>query len=238
MENCLRGGTNAPRGRDALTTPGAWELIPSLRRRCVVFATVPDKLDPRPQGLLLHPPLPGLGEASYVRGTCLCLRHGRCASTSGTGVRSPEQQSDATFRLAVEYYKANNVRLALENAQKAVELFDQNKDALMLASAIFMRFCSDPVQPLRGPDCKLSEAEKYARLALKVDERYRDARNSLAAILIEEKKYDEAIQTLQPLVSDPAREPNPPRVRQPRLGRDPVGKARSAASSRSRSRSP
>jgi len=129
-----------------------------------------------------------------------------CAPATGNGVHSPEQQSEAQFRLAVEYYKVSNFRLALESARKAVELNDQNKDALLLASSIYMRFCSDPVQPLRGPDCKLSEAEKYARLALKVDDHYRDARNSLAAVLIEERKYDEAITTLDPLVNDPAYE--------------------------------
>lgn len=94
----------------------------------------------------------------------------------------------------------------MESARKAIELNDQNKDALLFASSIYMRFCSDPVQPLRGPDCKLEEAEKYARLALNVDDKYRDARNSLAAVLIEERKFDEAIQTLEPLVNDPAYE--------------------------------
>src|SRR5256885_1432104 len=54
------------------------------------------------------------------------------------------------------------------------------------------------------PDCRLADAESYARKALKADDTFRDARNLLGQILILEKKYDEAIAMLEPLTKDPA----------------------------------
>jgi Tfp pilus assembly protein PilF len=50
----------------------------------------------------------------------------------------------------------------------------------------------------------MADAEKYARSALKVDENFREAKNLLGQILIDEKKYAEAIAVLEPLTKDPS----------------------------------
>ena len=48
------------------------------------------------------------------------------------------------------------------------------------------------------------DAEKYARRALQVQENFREAKNLLGQILIDEKKYPEAIAVLEPLTKDPS----------------------------------
>jgi Tfp pilus assembly protein PilF len=50
----------------------------------------------------------------------------------------------------------------------------------------------------------LNEAEGYVRRALKVQDTFREAKNSLGQILILEGRYPEAIVVLEPLTKDPA----------------------------------
>jgi type IV pilus assembly protein PilF len=118
------------------------------------------------------------------------------------GAQSPERQSDAEYDLALEYFRSGQPRVALDHAQKAIALNDQNAKALYFASTIYLWFCSS--QGMRGPDCRLGEAEKFARLSLKADSSFRDAKNLLGNVLINEDKFQDAIAVLTPLVNDPA----------------------------------
>jgi Tfp pilus assembly protein PilF len=117
--------------------------------------------------------------------------------------QSPEQQSEAQYALARELFSKGESRAALDHVRKAVDLNGDNAKALHFASLVHLSFCAGD-KGLASPDCKLSEAESYARRALKADEGLRDARNTLGVVLTHEKRYAEAIETLEPLTKDPA----------------------------------
>ena len=125
---------------------------------------------------------------------------GRGASAPGA---NPERQSEAEYDVARDYFYKGQPRLALDHCRKAVEFDDQNAKALYFASTIHLFFCSGKLG-LTDPDCRLADAEKYVRQALKVDGEFREARNALGQILIDEKRYPEAITVLEPLTKDPA----------------------------------
>jgi Tfp pilus assembly protein PilF len=88
-------------------------------------------------------------------------------------------------------------RSALAHAQKAVELNDGNADAQHLMALIYLYFCS--ASPL---DCRYPEAEKAARRAVNLRPDFREAQNTLGVILIQEKKFDDAVAVLDPLAHD------------------------------------
>ena len=90
-------------------------------------------------------------------------------------------------------------RGALAHVQKAVELNDGNAEAHHLTALIYLSFCSSSMV---AEDCRLSEAEKAARQAVKIRPDFREAQNTLGVILIHEKRYDEAVSVLDPLAHD------------------------------------
>jgi Tfp pilus assembly protein PilF len=127
-----------------------------------------------------------------------------CASRSAeAGGANPVRQSEAEYDLARDAFYRGQPRPALDHCRRAIELDDQNAKALYFASAIHLFFCSGPLQ-LRDPDCHLSEAEAYIRRALKVQDTFREAKNTLGQILILEGRYLEAVAVLAPLTKDPA----------------------------------
>ncbi len=137
----------------------------------------------------------------------LCAGISACSGRGATGANGaaidPEKQSEAEYDVARDYFFKGKPRLALDHCRKAVELDDQNVKALYFASAIHLFFCSGKLD-LRDPDCRLADAESYARRALNVDPTFREAKNTLGQILILEKRYPEAIAVLAPLTKDPA----------------------------------
>lgn len=128
-----------------------------------------------------------------------------CASSKAQqpGVQSPERQSDAEYDLARDFFQKGEVRVALDHVNKAVSVNEENEKAHYLKAAILLSFCSGP-RAFEAPDCMLGEVEKSARAALKVQPDFRDAKNLLGQVLINEKKYKEAISVLEPLTKDPA----------------------------------
>ena len=129
------------------------------------------------------------------------------AACSGKGANAPggnpERQSDVEYAIARDYFDKGQPRLALDHCHRAVELNDQNAKALYFTSAVYLFFCNGKLQ-FADPDCRMADAETYARRALKVDESFREAKNLLGQILIDEKKYPEAIAILEPLTKDPS----------------------------------
>jgi Tfp pilus assembly protein PilF len=119
------------------------------------------------------------------------------------GAQSVERQSEAEYDLARDSFYKGSPRSALDHALKAVQLDDANAKALYFTSTVYLWFCSTDAG-LTSPDCRLADADAFARKALKADDTFRDARNLLGQILILEKRYDEAITTLEPLTKDPA----------------------------------
>jgi Tfp pilus assembly protein PilF len=123
-----------------------------------------------------------------------------CSSSNATGpaARDPERMSESEYDVARDLWlRRNQPREALAHALKAVDLNEGNAEAAHLVALLYLDFCS------QGPaQCRLSDAEKHARLALSDKPDFREARNTLAVILIHEKKYPEAIAVLKPLTED------------------------------------
>jgi type IV pilus assembly protein PilF len=116
---------------------------------------------------------------------------------------NPERQSDVEYAIARDYFEKGQPRLALDHCLKAVDLNDQNVRALYFTSLVYLVFCDGKLQ-FTDPDCHMAEAETYARRALRVDGSFREAKNLLGQILIDQKKYAEAITVLEPLTRDPS----------------------------------
>jgi type IV pilus assembly protein PilF len=125
-----------------------------------------------------------------------------CGSST-PGVRNPEKASEAEYDLARDYFYKGQPRLALDHCKRALDLNDENTRALYFASTIHLFFCSSKLE-LQDPDCRLDDAEKYARKALQVDSSFREAKNTLGQILILEQRYPEAMSILEPLTKDPS----------------------------------
>ncbi|HEY4103105.1 MAG TPA: tetratricopeptide repeat protein [Polyangiaceae bacterium] len=106
--------------------------------------------------------------------------------------------SESEYDIARDLWlRRNQPREALAHALKAVDLNDGNADAAHLVALLYLDFCS------RGPaECRLSEAEKNARLAIKDKPEFREAQNTLAVVLIHERRYADAIAELKPLTED------------------------------------
>lgn len=122
-----------------------------------------------------------------------CARSGRGANSADS-----ERQSEAEYDVARDLFLARrDPRAALEHAQKAVELNESNADAQHFVALIYLYFCSS--SPL---DCRLDEAEKAARRAVKSRADFREAQNTLGVVLIQQKKFDEAVTVLDPLAHD------------------------------------
>lgn len=124
-----------------------------------------------------------------------------CTGAGGdaaTPSRDPEQESLAEYDIARNLWlQKQQPRQALEHALKAFDLDDRNEEAAHLIALIYLNFCQ--TSPL---ECRLDEAEQYARKALALKADYREARNTLGVILIHARKYDEAIAVLTPLSRD------------------------------------
>ena len=123
-----------------------------------------------------------------------------CSSGGGTGpgARDPVRMSESEYDIARDLWlRRNQPREALAHALKAVELDDGNAEAAHLVALLYLDFCS------RGPaECRLNEAEKNARLAMTDKPDFREAKNTLAVVLINEKRYVDAIAVLKPLTQD------------------------------------
>jgi type IV pilus assembly protein PilF len=122
-----------------------------------------------------------------------------CASTgSGPGAQDPERMSESEYDVARDLWlRRSQPREALAHALKAVELDDRNAEAAHLAALLYLDFCS------RGPDeCRLQDAERHVRQALSTRSDFREAANTLAVVLIHQKRYREAIEVLRPLCED------------------------------------
>ena len=105
----------------------------------------------------------------------------------------------AEYGLANDAFTRGSYREALDHIEKAVEADTENADAAYLGALTHLVFCA---QDEDSPDCRLAEAERYARLAIQADENMRDAVNALGVILVHQGRPLEAIEVLEPLSKD------------------------------------
>jgi type IV pilus assembly protein PilF len=129
---------------------------------------------------------------------CLAALSSCAPGTTGPGARDPVRMSESEYDIARDLWlQRNKPREALAHALKAVELDDNNAEAAHLVALLYLDFCS------RGPaECHLAQAEKNARLALSDKPDFREAKNTLAVVLIHERRYADAIAVLKPLTED------------------------------------
>lgn len=129
--------------------------------------------------------------------TLLLLAAGCVRATNGIpNGADPEKVSRAEFDLAQDEWKRGRLRAAMEHAQKASNADEAHAEAHHFVAILYMALCQ-----LEG-DCRWDEAEKYARKAVTADVEFRPAKHTLGVILIQEKKFDDAIVVLRPLAED------------------------------------
>jgi type IV pilus assembly protein PilF len=120
-----------------------------------------------------------------------------CIPTHGSS--NDEPRSTAEYDLGREAFQSQRLREALDHVQRALKMNEDNADAAYLGVTVMLAFCA---LDERSSDCRLPEAEKFARQAIASQPDHRDARNALGVILIQEHRYDEAIAVLKPLTED------------------------------------
>lgn len=121
-----------------------------------------------------------------------------CAGAAGEGPADPDRMSESEYDIARDLWlRRNSPRQALDHALKAAELDEENADAAHLVALLYMDFCSRS-----SDECRLKDAESYARRAIAVRPDYREATNTLGVILIHQKRYPDAIAVLRPLTED------------------------------------
>jgi Tfp pilus assembly protein PilF len=128
----------------------------------------------------------------------LLLALGCSGSSAGPGAADPSRQAESEYDIARDLWlRRGDPRGGLEHALKATELDDENPEAAHLVALLYLDFCSR-----NAAECRLPEAERHARRALQVRSDFREARNTLAVILIHERRAAEAVQLLVPLTQD------------------------------------
>ncbi|HEV8549139.1 MAG TPA: tetratricopeptide repeat protein [Polyangiaceae bacterium] len=122
-----------------------------------------------------------------------------CASTSsGPTAQDASRQSETEYDFARDLWlRRGDPRGALEHALKAAELDDRNPEVMHLVALLYLDFCSR-----NAAECRLPNAERAARRAIEVKPDFREAKNTLAVVLIHERRPAEAVKILVPLTED------------------------------------
>jgi type IV pilus assembly protein PilF len=111
----------------------------------------------------------------------------------------PVAMSTSEYDLAVDLWtRQRQPREALLHALRAAELDDSSAEAAHLVSLIYLEFC----QSSTIGECRLDEAETYARRGMAADPKSLEIQNTLAVILVHGHKFDEAIALLEPITQN------------------------------------
>lgn len=122
-----------------------------------------------------------------------------CALFQSGPVGDPVRMSESEFDVAADlWWRQNNPREALKHALRAVELDDQNADAAHLVSLLYLNFCQDS----QIDECRLDEAEKYAKRSISAQSDNLQAQNTLAVVYIHQNKNEEAVRVLRPITEN------------------------------------
>ncbi len=140
------------------------------------------------------------GRSSAWAGTfaALALLMSACLRGGNGQAANAERRSESEYDVARDlFWGRRDARGALEHAQRATELDDENAEAHHLVALLYLYFCTTSTE-----ECRLTDAERAARKAVAARSDFREARNTLGVVLTHEKKYDEAIAVLRPLAED------------------------------------
>lgn len=120
-----------------------------------------------------------------------------CGAAASDGL--VDQKSLAIYDVARDAFGKGDLREALAKVDESLEIDETNAEAAYLGAVIHLAFCA---KDERSSDCRFSEAERFARMAIAASKDMREAKNTLGVILIHEKKYDDAIAVLKELTQD------------------------------------
>ena len=122
-------------------------------------------------------------------GLALLITGCSSSSSGAPGAQDPSRQAETEYDIARDLWlRRGDPRGALEHALKAAELDDRNAEAMHLVALLYLDFCSR-----NAAECRLPKAEAAARRAIEVESSFREAKNTLAVILIHEKRPAEAV---------------------------------------------
>ena len=142
----------------------------------------------------------GRPTAFFLLGLGVSLLLAGCSSGSGSapGAQDASRQAETEYDIARDLWlRRGDARSALEHALKAADLDDRNFEALHLVALLYLDFCSR-----NAAECRLPKAEAAVRRALEVEPNFREAKNTLAVVLIHEKRPADAVKILIPLTED------------------------------------
>jgi tetratricopeptide (TPR) repeat protein len=107
--------------------------------------------------------------------------------------------SESEASLAADLWqRQGQTREALDHALKAVEYDPDNADAAHLTALLYLDFC----RTSQIGECRLDEAERHARRAMAKRKDFLEAQNTLAVVLIHQKRYGEAVDLLIPITEN------------------------------------
>lgn len=120
------------------------------------------------------------------------------SSSSGPAAQDPSRQAETEYDVARDLWlRRGDPRGALDHALKAQSLDDENPEVAHLVALLYLDFCSR-----NSEECRLPAAERAARRALSLKPDFREAKNTLAVILIHEHRSAEAVRLLVPLTEN------------------------------------
>jgi type IV pilus assembly protein PilF len=128
----------------------------------------------------------------------LLVGPGCAGDPKAPGGRDPERMSESEYDVARDLWmRQGKPREALSHALDAAHLDEHNAEAAHLVALLYLDFCQ------RSPsECRLKDAESHARRAVEAKPEFREAKNTLAVVLIHQKRYPDAIAVLKPLTAD------------------------------------
>lgn len=110
-----------------------------------------------------------------------------------------EKMSESEASLAADLWqRQGQTREALDHALKAVEYDPDNADAAHITALLYLDFC----RTSQIGECRLDEAERHARRAILKRKDFLEAQNTLAVVLIHQKRYGESVDLLIPLTEN------------------------------------
>jgi len=109
-----------------------------------------------------------------------------------------DRRSESEYDLARDaWLRGGDARQGLGHALNAVAIDDDNAEAHHLVALLYLDLCERSAL-----DCRLAEAEQQARRAVEIRPDFAEAKNTLAVVLIHQKRPAEAEAILLPLTRD------------------------------------
>jgi Tfp pilus assembly protein PilF len=157
----------------------------------------------------------GLKGFLFTMGTCIAVL---TAPGCATRAKRDPDQSQVRYQLAVGYFQNHREEAAIEELQKAIEADAQNAEAYNMLGLISLKQAyeygaqAETLSCLKGDDeqsvrseenAKLREADERFRKAVELRPNFAEAWNSLSAVALLLRAWDQAIIAAENALKDP-----------------------------------